>query len=165
LVVEHGEDRGGYDWIDLYRIDVTPATTVVHEADDAAGSGRMFQGGLRTLEQIGYVPGDSANLVAAGVVPLEKHIVFGDVIGRTAWPHDTPEGIAVVGDSVVVLLNDNDYGQKDDDGDGIPHLVDVPDRLTHLMYLDLRGLPAGVGARAERVPRSPFTVNATRSAW
>src|SRR5690606_16559405 len=93
LAVEHGEDGAGYDWIDLYRFDLTAAASDVHEANDVTGGGRLFQGGLKTLEQIGYIPGDSANLAAAGVTPLRKSLVFGDVIGRTAWRHDTPEGL------------------------------------------------------------------------
>lgn len=137
LVIEHGEDDAGYDWIDLYRVDITAATSDVHEANDVAGYGRLFQGGLKTLEQTGYIPRDSATLVASGVTPLRKRLLFGDVMGRTAWRHDTPEGIAFVNDSTVALINDNDYGQKDEDGDGIPHLVGATRRLTQLMYLDL----------------------------
>lgn len=135
LVLEHGEDDAGYDWIDLYRIDITPHTSDVHEESDLTGRGRLFQGGLKTLEQVGYIPGDSAILVASGVTPLQKRLVFGDIIGRTAWRHDTPEGLAIVNDSTVAVLNDNDYGQKDEDGDGIPHLAGTTRRLTQLMYL------------------------------
>ncbi len=136
-VIEHGEDDAGYDWIDLYRVNISSATSDVHDANDVTGHGRLFQGGLKTLEQVGYIPRDSANLVASGVTPLRKRLLFGDVIGRTAWRHDTPEGLAFVNDSTVALLNDNDYGQKDEDGDGIPHLVGATKQLTQLMYLHL----------------------------
>src|SRR5690606_12632634 len=37
----------------------------------------------------------------------------------------------------VALLNDNNYGQEDNDGDGVAHLTGANKRLTHLMYLNL----------------------------
>lgn len=137
LVIEHGEDKAGYDWIDLQRVTITAQASDVHEPNDATGNGRLFLGGLKTLEQVGYIPGDSADLAAVGVTPLAKRLIFGDVIGRTAWRHDTPEGLAVVNDSTVALLNDNNYGQEDNDGDGVAHLTGANKRLTHLMYLNL----------------------------
>lgn len=157
LVIEHGEDDAGYDWIDLHRIDILPQTSDVHEANDLTGRGRLFQGGLKTLEQVGYIPGDSANLVASGVTPLRKRLLFGDLIGRTAWRHDTPEGLAIVNDSTVAVLNDNDYGQKDDDGDGIPHLSGATKRLTQLMYLNVG--PGFVTALQPRQHEGVWEVN------
>lgn len=171
LVVEHGEDAAGYDWIDLQRVTITAQASDVHEQNDVTGNGRLFQGGLKTLEQVGYIPGDSVNLAAAGVTPLAKRLMFADVIGRTAWRHDTPEGLAVVNDSTVALLNDNNYGQEDNEGDGIAHLMGANKRLTHLMYLNLgkafatslRAVPSGPPGPAEG--RDLFRVSPAPGGW
>jgi len=166
LVVEHGKDEDGDDWIDLHRIDIQPQTTDVHEAGDATGNGRLFQGGLKTLEQVGYIPGDSANLAASGVTPLRKRLVYADVIGRTDWPHDTPEGLTRVNDSTVAILNDNNYAQEDDNGDGIPHLVGATKRLTHLMYLNVGpGLTTALRSITPAHAASPFTLRTEGNKW
>lgn len=174
LALEHGEDGAGYDWIDLYRIDLLSSASDVHEAIDATGNGRLFLGGLKTLEQVGYIPGDSANLVATGVTPLRKRLLYGDVIGRTAWRHDTPEGLAVVNDSTVALLNDNNYAQEDNDGDGIPHLAGATKRLTQVMYLNLGpglttslrdGRPDGAFGTTAGRTASAFLVTPVPGGW
>jgi len=169
LVLEHGEDGDGHDWIDLYRADITPQTSDVHEANDVTGNGRLFQGGLRTLEQIGMIPGDSANLAAFGVTSLNKRLVFGDIMERTAWKHDTPEGVTFVDDSTVAILNDNNYAQEDNDGDGIAHLTGATKRLTQIMYLQMptgfaTSLRGDTKAEAMRAT-SPFTVRAEAGRW
>ena len=170
LVLEHGKDEEGHHWIDLYRAELTPQTSDVHEPNDVTGNGRMFQGGLKTLEQVGYIPNDSAALASVGVTPLRKRLVFGDVIGRTAWRHESPEGLAVVNDSVVALLNDNDYAQSDDDGDGIPHLTGANKRRTQLMYLGVgasltSGLHGAAGGRGALFASSPFRITARPDGW
>lgn len=168
LVVEHGKDKDDHHWIDLFRADLTPQTSDVHEPGDAFGEGRLFMGGLKTLEQVGYIPGDSATLASVGVTPMAKRLVYGDIIGRTAWRHESPEGLAVVNDSVVAILNDNDYAQSDDDGDGIPHLTGNNKRRTQLMYLVVGkgNLTAGtIGAATGRRAPSLFRVTARPDGW
>jgi hypothetical protein len=167
LVLEHGKDGSGYDWIDIHRVEIRPQTSDVHEANDVTGNGRLFQGGLKTLEQLGYIPGDSANLVAAGVTPMLKKLVYGDVMQHTPWPHDTPEGLARVNDSTIALINDNNYAQSDEDGDGIPHLVGNTKRQTHLMYLNVGPGPT-TATRSNSFairPASHFTVRPINAGW
>jgi hypothetical protein len=167
VALEHGEDGSGHDWIDLYRLDIVPLTSDVHDANDATGNGRLYQGGLKTLEQLGYIPGDSTNLVAAGITPLRKRLLVGDLMERTAWPHDTPEGLAFVNDSTIAILNDNNYAQEDNNGDGIPHLVGQTKRLTQVMYLNVGpGLATAIRTEAPRLrAASRFTVKIMGTGW
>ena len=113
LVIERDKKRPGDDKEPsrvkrLYRIDITDASDV-SDPDDGAG-GLLVNG--KTLEELG-----EAELQAAGIRPVTKSLVLDLLQLRGGYPHDKPEGVTVIGDRMVAISNDNDFG-IDDDGHG-----------------------------------------------
>ena len=165
LVTEHGADNTSKYWMDIFRVTITAQTTNVSKTIDPDSLGTLYATGTRTLEQLGYIPNDSANLVGAGVVPVKKQLYYGDVMARTPWTHQKPEGLSVINDTTLALINDNDYGMTDNSADGIPHLL--PDIATHILYFKVNtpGTPASVRAGSVAPSRSGFSVVADRGGW
>lgn len=163
LVTEHGADASSKYWMDIYKVTITAGATNVTKAVDPDSLGTLYNGGTQTLEQLGYIPNDSANLAAAGVVPVKKSLYFGDVMARTPWTHQKPEGLSIINDSTLAIINDNDYGMTDNSADGIPHLL--PDIATHIMYFKVNTASAPAGVRAAPAGRPSFSVAADRGGW
>lgn len=102
LVLEHAE-RGGYNYKDIFKIDLTGATPIVSE-----------NYGGQTLEELG----DSTTLAANGVTTVTKTHVFDLLENGWDLSHDKPEGITIVNDSTIAVINDNDYGIDSPNDDG-----------------------------------------------
>ncbi len=102
LLVEHAE-RNGWNVKNIYKIDITNATPLTTED----------YGGL-TLEQVGT----AANLAAFGVQVVKKEEVL-DLL-EAGWDrsHDKPEGLTILNDSTIAVVNDNDFGIDSPAGDG-----------------------------------------------
>jgi hypothetical protein len=102
LVIEAGI-RGTNDNKRVYKININSATTVTS----------ALYGG-QSVEAL-----DSAGLVAAGITPVKKTLLI-DLVAN-GWPAalDKVEGIAILNDSTVALVNDNDFGQTCPAADGI----------------------------------------------
>lgn len=83
----------------VYKIDLTGATDV---SDPANGPDGMLFGG-KTLESIA-----PADLGAAGIVPVKKDLLV-DLLAL-GYPHDKPEGIAIVDTATIAISNDDDFG-------------------------------------------------------
>ncbi len=86
----------------VYRVDLTGATDV---SDPANGAEGMLFGG-KSLESIA-----PADLKAAGIVPVKKELLV-DLLAL-GYPHDKPEGIAIVDDHTIAISNDDDFGVTD----------------------------------------------------
>lgn len=83
----------------VYRIDLTSATDV---SDPANGADGMLFGG-KSLESLA-----PADLQAAGIVPVKKELLV-DLLAL-GYPHDKPEGIAIVDNNTIAISNDDDFG-------------------------------------------------------
>lgn len=83
----------------VYRIDLTGATDV---SDPANGAEGLLVGG-KSLESL-----TPAELQAAGIIPVRKKLVV-DLLAL-GYPHDKPEGIAVVDNYTIAISNDDDFG-------------------------------------------------------
>lgn len=164
LLIEHGVDKSDKYWMDVYKMTITAAATNVTLATDPDSLGTLYAGGTKTLEQLGYIPGDSANLAGAGVVPVKKELVFLDVMGKTPWPHLKPEGISLINDSTLALVNDNDYGMTDKGSDGIAHQLPAGQALSQLMYFNLKN-PNATPVLRTTSARPAFSVITDRSGW
>jgi len=141
LVIEHGKDALDKYWIDIVEFDIASATDI-HDPSDK-GKGLTFSG--ITPEQIG-LDTSAAVWASAGIVPVAKTVRWADLLGAgTVWNNQKPEGMALLGDTALVLLNDNDYGATDNNSDGIPHLLPDAERLETITYLRM---PRGTGVRA-----------------
>ncbi len=92
----------------VYRVDLGNATDVSDPEDHPGG---MRIGG-RTLEQL-----SDEELAAAGIVPAAKTLVL-DLLA-IGYPHNKPEGLAVLGDRTLAILNDDDFRIESDGAGGI----------------------------------------------
>lgn len=93
----------------VYRVSLTGATDVSDPAN--AASGRLWNG--KTLESL-----SDAERRAAGISPVSKEIAV-DLLAL-GYPHDKPEGIAILGDGRVAVSNDDDFGVVDGEGGIVP---------------------------------------------
>ncbi|WP_206512950.1 esterase-like activity of phytase family protein [Larkinella soli] len=87
----------------IYRIDLNGATDVSDPADGM--NGKLYGPSGQTVEQLK----DLAGLTAAGIVPVKKDLAFDIVAGIPTYPHDKPEGITLVGQTLAIA-NDDDFG-------------------------------------------------------
>lgn len=160
LAIEHGAGAAGKYWVDLVEFDISAATDL-HDPDDkakgstwAVGFGKPTAGSL-TPEQIGMDTSDAV-WVSAGIVPVARSVRLADLLGAgSAWTSDKPEGLEILGDTAVALLNDDDYGVQDRNSDGIPHLLPDAARAENLVYLRL---PMGTGVGPDRQVGRRFRV-------
>lgn len=159
LAIEHGEDGLGKYWVDLVEFDILGATDI-HDPEDH-GKGLTFWKAdvskLLTPEEIGM---DTSTSVwsAVGIVPVARTVRMGDLLsGGGAWTSRKPEGLELLGDTAIALLNDNDYGAQDRNSDGIPHILPEAERVESIVYLKL---PAGTGVRGTGSSRPALRIGA-----
>ncbi|WP_281884638.1 esterase-like activity of phytase family protein [Paenibacillus sp. YYML68] len=84
----------------IYAIDLTDATNVLGKYDTAANGGK-------TLEQM-----SAADLKAASIMPVAKRTIVDFV--ELKFPYEKIEGLTLVGDDTLVIVNDNDFGVGSD---------------------------------------------------
>jgi hypothetical protein len=123
LLVEHAE-RNGWNVKNIYKIDISAATPLMTE--DYNG---------QTLEQVGT----AANLAAFGVNVIQKELVL-DLL-EAGWDrsHDKPEGLTILNDSTIAVVNDNDFGIASPAADGS---IELTGKTTRLYIF---GLPEKLG--------------------
>jgi hypothetical protein len=109
----------------VYRIDLAGATDVSDSANGPAG--RLFGG--KTLEQLTV-----EELAAHGIVPVAKTLVVDLLDPTLAYPHNKPEGVALIDRTTIAVVNDDDFGIEDDGKGGIATkvlpLTGRPDQTT-----------------------------------
>jgi hypothetical protein len=95
----------------IYKFDLAGATDISDAANTAAGK---LYGGL-TVEQLK----DKAGLTTAGVVPVTKTLVL-DLLTDISpvYPHDKAEGVTLIGNSMLAISNDDDFGVLDNGQNG-----------------------------------------------
>ena len=91
----------------IYRASLEAATDL-GDPDDSP-QGRLFGG--RTPEQM-----TDAELSAAGIQPATRTLVVDLLALPGGYPHDKPEGVAVLGSDLLAVCNDDDFGITDEDG-------------------------------------------------
>ena len=113
--------RGNTDIKRMYKVNINGAT--------AFNSGLY---GGQTVEQLV----DSAGLVFQGIFPVKKTL-FMDLLA-SGWPAnlEKAEGLAIINDSTIALVNDNDYGQISPAEDGVATATGI---LSHLITFGLQG--------------------------
>jgi len=95
----------------VYKFDLAGATDISDAGNTAAGK---LYGGL-TVEQLK----DKAGLTTAGVVPVTKTLVL-DLLTDISpvYPHDKAEGVTLIGNSMLAISNDDDFGVLDNGQNG-----------------------------------------------
>lgn len=89
----------------IYKVDLRGATDVSDPSN--APTGQLFDG--RTLEQLPV-----EELERYGIVPVRK-VLVADLLAL-GYPHDKPEGLAVLDDFTILVSNDDDFGVTDGEG-------------------------------------------------
>lgn len=88
----------------IYKIDITNATNVYSPNEN----GMMVNG--KTIEQL-----TKEELIAAGIKPVAKEEVF-DIMSIPNYPHDKPEGLVVINNTMIAIVNDDDFGIVTENG-------------------------------------------------
>jgi len=104
-----GKDQGIIKKI--YKIDITNATDVY----DAAENGKLINN--KTIEQL-----TKDELIAAGIKPVSKEEIF-DIMSIPNYPHDKPEGIVILDNNTIALVNDDDFGILTENGNVIEKIM------------------------------------------
>lgn len=94
----------------VYKINLNGATDVSDAADTEAG--KLVNG--KTLEQLTV-----EELTAVGIVPVSKTLVLDILAAVPGYAHDKPEGIALVKENLLAVVNDDDFGIGPDGNGGI----------------------------------------------
>ena len=122
LVLEHAERRG-WNYKDVFKINLANATPIVVE--DFGG---------QSLEELG----DSISLAAVGINTVAKEHVLDLLENGWDFIHDKPEGITIIDNNTIAIVNDNDYG------------IDAPNEDADIMFtgkqtkIYVYGLPFGL---------------------
>jgi len=130
----------------VYKINLTGATDVSDPAD--AEAGKLVNG--KTLEQLTV-----EELTAAGIVPVSKTLVLDILASVPGYAHDKPEGIALVKENLLAVVNDDDFGVATDGNGGImqkllPRTGQV-DRGT-MFFVNISGTVGVADNGAEPIP-------------
>ncbi|GAA6134197.1 hypothetical protein NBRC116188_09860 [Oceaniserpentilla sp. 4NH20-0058] len=95
----------------LYKIDITNATDL--ETISASGSvtqnenlGLLIDG--KTLEEVAIEENGWATIANAGIATINKTLLS-DLIAEVSYPHDKLEGMWLINDSTIGVLNDDDF--------------------------------------------------------
>jgi hypothetical protein len=88
-----------------------PTDPMATDESDPANSptGKSYGAFGATLESV-------TDFAGAGIVPLYKTLVVDLVTDLPGYPHDKPEGIALVGRDRIFISNDDDFGVGDNLG-------------------------------------------------
>ncbi len=82
----------------IYKIDIQNATNVNSNDEN----GKLFNG--KTIEQLTV-----DEIISNGIKPVTKEEVF-DIMSVTNYPHDKPEGIVIIDNVTIGIINDDDFG-------------------------------------------------------
>jgi len=102
LVIEHTY-KNGENVKKIFKIDISQATPITRED---------FNG--KTLEQLET----AENCIANGVAPVQKVLYMDLLVNGWDPSHKKPEGITVVNDTTIAVINDNDFGVDSPKADG-----------------------------------------------
>lgn len=91
----------------VYRANLEGATDL-SDPDDSP-RGRLFGG--RTPEELA-----ESEMTAAGLRPVARGMAVDLLALPGGYPHDKPEGMALLGPDLLAVCNDDDFGITDDDG-------------------------------------------------
>lgn len=143
--------RGTTDIKRIYKINIATASTV--------NSG--LYSGVRLEALV-----DSAGLAANSIIPVKKTL-FMDLLANGWNPLlEKAEGLAIINDSTVAIVNDNDYGQSSPLENGV---ATATTNLSHLVKYRLQGtnklvnfVPSGIllsaGITGPSTSKTPYLV-------
>lgn len=95
----------------VYRVRLAGATDLSDPEDGPRG--RLHEG--KTPEEL-----TDAERARAGLRPVERTLLVDLLALPGGYPHDKPEGLAVLGERTLALVNDDDFGITDEGGRLVP---------------------------------------------
>jgi hypothetical protein len=95
----------------LYKIDITNATDLETIAATASITqddtlGLLIDG--KTLEEVALTDGGWTTITNAGINTISKTFLV-DLVAETGYPHDKLEGMWLINDNTIGVLNDDDF--------------------------------------------------------
>ncbi len=117
----------------FYKIDLTGATDISDPANGALGLTFTVNGQVKTIEQM-----TALEVLDAGIVPANKELYLDLLLALPdAYPHDKPEGFAILPDGSLAIINDDDFGiLSDGQGGMIPKILPATGQVDHnILYL------------------------------
>ena len=103
----YGDPKSLYK--NIYMISIDGATDI---SDPSNGSsGLMFDG--KTVEELKTI----TELNAKGIVPVKKTLIIN--LLNMGYLHDKPEGLALIDNQTIAVVNDDDFGIASDGNNGI----------------------------------------------
>jgi hypothetical protein len=102
----------------LYKINISNATNIEKITVDTnitqdESLGLLIDG--KTLEQVALEEGGWTTITNAGIETVSKSLLV-DLIAETGYPHDKLEGMWLINDSTIGVLNDDDFATWASDG-------------------------------------------------
>lgn len=117
----------------IYRVDISEASDI---SDPQNGEGGKLING-KTIEAL-----SETELAASGIKTVTKELLVDLLEEFPGYPHDKPEGLALVNNRKIAVINDDDYGirsQTPSNGGYVPKVLPLserPDR-TVIYFIDL----------------------------
>ncbi|MFN3781996.1 MAG: esterase-like activity of phytase family protein, partial [Candidatus Kapaibacteriota bacterium] len=91
----------------LYKIDISNATNVFSSDEN----GKLFNG--KTIEQL------TTNEINSLIKCVSKEEVL-DIMSIPNYPHDKPEGVVIINNKLIAIVNDDDFGILTEKGNVVP---------------------------------------------
>jgi hypothetical protein len=113
LVIEHGE-RNGFNQKNIYKINIGGATPIPQG---------LITGG--TFEQLN----NASTAIANGITPVTKTLVLDLLENNWDTNLDKPEGLTIIDNTTIAVVNDNDYGINSPNTDGALVATGKPTKL------------------------------------
>ncbi|MCG3119542.1 MAG: hypothetical protein ALAOOOJD_01972 [bacterium] len=132
LVLEHAMKKGE-NVKKIFKIDISRATPITREDFDG-----------KTVEQLE----NAENCIANGIVPVQKALYLDLLANGWEAAHKKPEGITVVNDTTIAVINDNDFGVDAPEADG--NLVTTGKKTVLYQFTVPRNMALNVVAHDER---------------
>jgi hypothetical protein len=108
------ERDGNFPPAAVKRIYIVNLAGATDESDPAnSATGKSYGAFGATLESV-------TDYAGAGIVPVTKQLVVDLLTDVAGYPHDKPEGLAVIGTDRIVIANDDDFGVNDVAGVLVP---------------------------------------------
>lgn len=138
LVLEHDNKLPG-DAADpamakhIYVADISEATDISDEKN--SDTGLLIDG--RSIESL-----SPEELAPAGINTVSKELLADLLEVFPTYPHDKPEGLALIGNGMIGLINDDDYGIRSEsppDGNYVPKVMPLSDTTdnTAIYFIEL----------------------------
>ncbi|QEC53288.1 esterase-like activity of phytase family protein [Anseongella ginsenosidimutans] len=111
----------------IYLVDISEASDISDPENGEAG--KLVNG--KTMEEL-----SEAELASAGIKTVSKELLVDLLKEFPDYPHDKPEGLALISSRKIAVINDDDYGirsQAPADGSYVPKILPLSETIDRTM--------------------------------